>query len=161
MSQTLGPESLRDVQLLKDLEEIKRLKYDYCYFADLWPGERNDCDKVASLFADDGIWEVVPQLRSVGPAEIAKALKSMTEYFSTTLHIVMSPRIDLEGDRATGTWYAIFPGAPLGPESAQPQWCTGQYHEEYVRTPKGWRIAQMKIKAQFSFPFLAQANPAK
>ena len=159
MSDVTDADAAREVRRLKDIEEIKRLKYDYCHFGDVWPNQPNDPDAQGALFADDGVWDVVPPLRTVGPKAIAAALKSMTGYFYTILHIVMSPRIDVNGDHATGTWYLVCPCTPASKPDGQPQWLIGQYHEEYVRTPRGWRYKLMAYKGQFSAEFL-MSSPA-
>jgi hypothetical protein len=150
-----------DIQRLKDIEEIRRLKYDYCFHGDVWPDAPNDPDRQAALFADDGVWDLMPSLRSVGPAAIAAGLKKMTGHFSTALHIVMSGRIDVNGDTATGTWYCLLPSAGKGALPSQPEWTTTQYSEEYVRTPKGWRIKYMTSKKQFVSPFLLSTPAAE
>jgi hypothetical protein len=45
---------------LQRLEELERLKYDYCYGGDVWPNQANSPDKQAARFAQDGVWDVVP-----------------------------------------------------------------------------------------------------
>jgi hypothetical protein len=150
----------RELQLLEDIEAIKRLKYDYCYWGDVWPNQTNSPDKQAALFAEDGVWDVVPPLRSVGPKAIAAALNGMTGFFHTILHIVMSPRIDVNGDSATGTWYLVCPCTPASKPETQPAWLIGQYHEKYVRTAAGWRYQLMAYKGQFSADFLSSSPAA-
>jgi hypothetical protein len=152
---------LAEIQSLKDIEDIRRLKHDYCFHGDVWPDKPNDPDKQAALFADDGVWDLMPSLRSVGPRAIAAGLKKMTGHFSTALHIVTSGRIDVNGDTATGTWYLLLPCAAAGPLPPQPEWTTTQYTEECVRTPKGWRIKYMTSKKQFVAPFLISTPAAE
>jgi len=149
------------IRRLSDIEQIRRLKYDYCFYGDVWPGQPNDPDRQAACFAEDGVWDLMPSLRSVGPAAIAAGLRKMTGHFSTALHIVMSGRIDVNGDSATGTWYCLLPCAPAGAVPAQPDWTVTQYNEEYVRTPAGWRIKYMTSRKQFVAPFLMSTPAAE
>lgn len=120
---------------LADLEEIRRLSYDYTLAIDI-----GDIDGLLSVFTEDGVLDATAtgQERWLG--------ESLREYFSTQqfpamahqMHLATNHRIDLHGDTATGTvYYLVF-----GTSNAGDSVFAGGYHEdEYVRTADGWRFA--------------------
>ncbi len=66
---------------------------------------------VAALFTEDGIWDGGPGLGSVqGRDAIAARLRTPTLSFSR--HLFTSPRIEVDGDRASS---ALEPSVPLHP----------------------------------------------
>lgn len=139
------------IRLIEDLEQIKRLKADYCYYADI----RNESDdrarKFGALFAIDGVWDVGHK-RCTGPAEIAAELLCLPKIFrlKTGIHFAINPRIDLDGDRATGTWHLLIPVVPS--DQSTPVWNGGVYFEKYIRTPDGWRFRDVRLTAAFTPP---------
>jgi hypothetical protein len=142
--------ALADIEYLRDCNDVERLKYDYCFHGDLFPGESNRREKNAQLFLPDGVWDLVPGRRAVGPEQLLTQLRSMGAFFATCLHMCAPPRLDISGNRATATFSSIFPCAPLGTAPAEPLWSVGQYKEEYERTTNGWRYRLMSIRTQFS-----------
>ena len=136
------------IRVLEDIEEIRRLKYRYCHYADLVPP---DADGVASLYAKDGVMNggVVGIAR--GREEIRNLLKGAFTLFPFVLHIVVNPLIEVDGDEAKGSWYMFQPGNYyLGNRAV---WGMGQYNEEYIREDGEWKIKSLKMTPYFFTPF--------
>ena len=58
---------------------------------------------------------------------------------SFCIHMVHSPIIEVNGDRATGRWYYEAPVTNAGDGKAE--WMVGIYNEEYVRENGEWKFA--------------------
>ncbi len=126
------------VQRLEDLMAIHQLFIDY--------GEHLDAgnfDAYADLFAADG--EVL--LGPLGRAKGREAIKAlMTEMLAdrvgTTYHLISSPRVVLDGDRATSTvmWTVLARSGTNTPEIPS----VGRHVDELVRTAEGWRFQRRK-----------------
>ena len=59
---------------------------------------------------------------------------------SYILHLAESLVIELAGDGARGTSYAIYPASKGKFYDADTSGQLGIYHDEYVKTPDGWRF---------------------
>lgn len=61
------------------------------------------------------------------------------------VHMIHTPLIVVDGDRATGDWTLLVhlkrPGGPV-------EVLIGRYSDEFVRTPDGWRIARVRFLRQ-------------
>jgi hypothetical protein len=128
---------------LVDVDEIKRLKYDYCRFNDGgWPDQPvSHRGPSHELFTEDGIWDGRPV---AGYAEGREAIRKLFDAFAVlplAYHAVMNPVIEVDGDRATGHWHLIACGEAVKGESSL---TIGGYEDVYVRTPAGWRIKSMR-----------------
>jgi SnoaL-like domain len=128
------------VQILQDIEEIKSLKHLYCRYADIW-GKPGQVDEFAALFSQTGQLDVGLGVY-IGPAAIAKGLREMSLVWKRCIHLCINPKIEVDGDRATGTWYGSHPTS--ADEHDNPLWIVGIYDEEYVRTQAGWRFQSVK-----------------
>jgi len=130
----------RRLTRLEDLEAIKQLKARYCEICD----DDHNPDRITSVFVEDGIWEG----RGIGRAEGHAAIRALFERFRTMMsfsqHMVMNPIIEVDGDRAHGTWY--FFGAFTFREGNQAKWQSARYHEDYVKVNGIWKIQHLKVK---------------
>lgn len=131
------------VQRLEDLEAIKQLKALYCEICD----DDHNPDRIVTIFTEDGVWEG----RGIGKAEGHAEIRALFERFQSlmdfTQHMTMNPRIEVDGDMATGTWYFFGPFRfrPLDDQAAQAKWQASRYHEVYRREDGVWKIAHLKI----------------
>ncbi len=73
---------------------------------------------------------------------------------STTQHYVVNHVIDLDGDRATSRSYALAQHVSARDGSLFS--LGGVYHDEFVRTGEGWRIAHRRFRASWSTGTLAR-----
>jgi hypothetical protein len=156
---------------LAALEDIRRLKADYCYFADMkkWP-------EFAALFAVDGTWdlrqftvghhprtgdrlqttrfpfELLEQIANTvawpvrGRAAILATARAIADPVAT-VHKVFAPVIEItSADAATAVWpmedVLHFPaGSPIMSLHGM-----GHYHETYARVDNSWLIASVVLQ---------------
>ncbi len=141
------------VQILEDLEEIKRLKAKYCYFADRCiGGDPKAPTEFMALFADDargewtglGVFEGKQQLLGFA----SEGIRQVEQYAQ---HMVHSPLIELDGDSATGKWYfeAAVTLAPTGGAA----WAAGWYDEKYARINGEWLFSEILAHIEYFTPY--------
>ena len=131
------------IQYLYDVEQIKRLKYQYCRYNDGgWAGQPlSHQGPSADLFTEDGVWDGSPIVVAKGREEIRKLFANFAN-LPMAYHSVLNPMIDIEGDFAKAHWHLIAGG--LSFDGTASLGFSG-YEDEYVRTPQGWRIKLMKV----------------
>jgi hypothetical protein len=131
------------IQYLVDLEEIKMLKYKYCFYNDGgWVGQPlSHQGPSADLFTEDGVWDGSPLVKAEGREEIRKLFAAFAD-LQLAYHAVMNPMITIEGDTAEGYWHLITAGVGVNGQSS---FGVRAYQDEYVRTPEGWRIKLMRV----------------
>ena len=127
------------VQRLEDLEAIKQLKALYCEICD----DGHNPDRIVTVFTDDGVWEGKGIGTATGHAEIRALFQRFQDMMSFTQHMTMNPRISVDGDEASGTWY--FFGPFTFREGNQAKWQSTRYHERYRRVDGEWKIAHLKV----------------
>lgn len=140
---------MTDSERLAAIEEIKQLKAKYFRCMDT-----KDWDGFASVFADDAVMDMSSEMRdgttegdgiTAGAQAIAAFVRGAVGNVITVHHGHM-PEIHLtSGTTATGIWAMEdklwWPdGSPLRHMHGY-----GHYHERYVRTPDGWRIAHLTL----------------
>ena len=117
---------------------IANLKARYCRCLDT-----KDWDGFGDVFTVDVVIDTTgsggPRMegRGVALVSIRRSLET-----ATTVHQVHTPEIAIEGDQATGIW-------AMHDELSWPDGRAlsgdGHYHERYVHTEAGWRIAESKL----------------
>jgi len=138
------------VRTLEDIEGIRKLQFRYTYFLDT-----SQWDDVVNLFAENAKAQISDLPLCEGKEEIAKVFKQLfgSGMATMTRHMVIQPVVEVEGDRAKGTFY-LFACAtfklPQGPTAA---WSQGKYENEYVREKGEWKISSLKIKMTFRTPY--------
>jgi uncharacterized protein (TIGR02246 family) len=134
MSQT---ELARRVGRLEDLMAIHQLFVDYGRYLDA-----GDVDAYASLFAEDGEVLLGPLGRAKGRAAIKQLMTKVLGNPGSSYHIVSSPQVQLDGDRATATvmWSVIARTAEGGAALTM----VGHHADELRRERDGWRFVRRK-----------------
>jgi ketosteroid isomerase-like protein len=132
----------QSVRRLRDLEDIRALRYRYAYGANIVDGKPGDLDAFAALFADGARFDVGMGV-ATGPAEIKEMMQALTTQWHCAMHYMLNPLIELDGDRASGTFTGLF--AFTSAADAAPIWLSNIYHDTYVRTPDGWRFASVLV----------------
>lgn len=127
------------VQRLEDIEAIKQLKALYCEICD----DDHNPDRIVTIFTEDGIWEGKGIGTATGHGEIRALFERFQKMMSFSQHMVMNPRISVDGDSAKATWYFFGPFAFY--EGNQAKWQATRYHEEYARVADEWKIKHLKI----------------
>ena len=94
---------------LEDIQAIGQLFIDYGQFLDA-----GDLDAYTSLFTEDGELKLGPMGQAQGRDAIKEVMaKALDGLVGTSFHIISSPIIKLDGDRATSEvmWTVIQRGA--------------------------------------------------
>ncbi len=121
---------------LEDLEEIRQLFIDYGQLLD-----QGDFAAYSELFADDGELMLGPLGRARGRAEI-QAMMRRVGGSGGSLHLITSPVIDLDGDRARARvmWTVINPAGDANPVVGM----VGHHEDDLVRERGRWRFARRR-----------------
>ena len=137
----------RRIQVLEDIEAIKKLKARYCACCD----DDHEPNALADLFVEDGVWEASGITRAEGHT-------AMKAYFGglrasgrirNSAHNVFNPQIEVDGDTATGHWRLIMlytGNLPSG--DVQYFRIIGWYREEYVRSDGGWKFRSLYCQVE-------------
>jgi uncharacterized protein (TIGR02246 family) len=125
------------VQRLEDLLAIHQLFVDYGRHLDA-----GDLDAYASLFAEDGEVLLGPLGRAKGRAAIRELMGRSLARPGGSYHIISSPQVVLDGDRATATvmWSVIARTAAGGAALTM----VGHHADELRREPDGWRFVRRR-----------------
>ncbi len=140
-------ELARKIQVLEDVEAIKKLKARYCLYCD----NNYDADGIAALFTEDAVWDGGTFGKCEGREAIRTFFRGAPKIFPFAIHQVMNPIIEVQGDKATGSWY-LFQPATLA-EGNQAVWLAARYAEEYVRVGGEWKFKHLKVSASFLTPY--------
>ena len=125
---------------LEDIEAIKQLKALYCEICD----DEHDPDRIVTIFTEDGTWEGRGIGHAQGHAELRALFESFRDRITFSQHMVMNPRIEVDGNAARGTWY--FFGPFTFREGNQARWQSTRYNEEYVKVNGQWKIHHLRIR---------------
>ncbi len=133
------------LQVLEDVEEIKKLKARYCACCD----DSYDADGIASLFTEDGVWDGDIRGRHEGREAIRQFFKRASQRVPFAIHNVMNPIIEVDGDNAHGSWY-LFQACT---EGGQAKWVAGRYEEDYVKINGRWYFKNLEVRFSFWTPY--------
>ena len=107
----------------------ERLVLDFAYYSD-----HREYESLGALFTEQGIMTRPSGARLDGRSAIVAAYQA-TPANRVTRHICTNIRITVESaDRARGFTYAV-----VYSNSGTPR--VGEFEDDFVRTPEGWRIA--------------------
>jgi hypothetical protein len=142
---TLSAALERRLARLEGIEAIKRLQVEYAHACD----DNLDADRIAALFAEDGIWEGgSPPERFVGRAEVRRHFIEARTRVRWTFHLMVGPAIDLDdtGERATGQWYLLEPATFSDPRGSETYWLASSYDMEYLSVGGRWLVKRMTLR---------------
>lgn len=124
-------------QILEDIESIKKLRTRYCNLTD-----DGDAQGVANLFTEDGVWEA-QWGRYKGREEIKGYVQGGLGKgrLSLAIHGIITPYIEVKGDKAKATWYLLQ--SSILKKDDQAIWGTGRYEDEYVRINGEWKFKKL------------------
>jgi hypothetical protein len=125
---------------MEDIEAIKQLKALYCEICD----DDHNPDRIVTIFTEDGVWEGRGIGTATGHAEIRALFERFQKMMSFSQHMTMNPRIEVNGERAKGTWY--FFGPFTFRENNQAKWQATRYHEDYAKVNGVWKIKHLRIR---------------
>ncbi len=124
---------------LEDIEAIKQLKARYSHICD----DMHNPDTIASVFAEDGIWESADFGKAVGHQAIRELFQGFKDMFSFSQHNMMNPIIEVNGDRATGIWYIMGPWTLI--EGNKETWMALRYDDDYVKINGEWKYQHLRV----------------
>lgn len=128
---------------LLDKAAITEIIHAYCYHFD-----RAEADEVLSLFTADAVVDYGPDVPTMtGLAEIGPMVeRGLANFFAATSHHVSNVTISFDGPDAASSvsylyaWHRYQDGRPNSE-----LW--GQYHHDLRRTPEGWKISRLVLRA--------------
>lgn len=126
----------------------RRLAVAYGRFIDL-----HDDEGVLGLFTADAVWRRPGQEPLCGHAQIQRFLAGR-ERSTLMRHVMSNFLIELVGaDHARGvsywTGYVATNHVPGTVATTRAPFSIGEYHDQYVRVPQGWRIASRTTQYVF------------
>lgn len=124
---------------LEDIEAIKQLKARYCHICD----DTHNPDTIASVFAEDGIWESEDFGKAQGHKDIRELFSGFRKLFTFSQHNITNPVIEVNGDRATGIWYIMGPWTLT--ENNKEIWMAARYDDDYVKIDGEWKYQHLRV----------------
>ncbi len=139
----------RSLEGLLDKAEITDVIHSYCYHFD-----RAEADEVLALFTEDAVVDYGPDVPTMtGVAEIGPMVANgLSRFFAATSHHISNVTIRFDGPEAARSisylyaWHRYQDGRPNSE-----LW--GQYHHDFQRTPEGWKITRLVLRAAGSDRF--------
>jgi uncharacterized protein (TIGR02246 family) len=123
---------------IEDIQAIKQLKARYCEICD----DTHNPDRVASVFAEDGIWEGGGFGQAKGHAAIAELFRGFRKNFTFSQHNITNPIIEVDGNHATGIWYLSGPWTFA--EKNEEKWMALRYDDDYVKIDGVWKYQHLR-----------------
>ncbi len=141
------------IQLLEDIEAIRKLKASYCYLVDAAvAGDSAKWDELLGHFTDDAWADFELLGRYEGIENVCKLFKEVVaSLLSYSAHMVGNPIIQVNGDEARGKWYVHVP--LTGKANNMAGWLQGKYDEEYVKVNGEWKWKSMTTTFDFITPY--------
>jgi SnoaL-like domain len=128
---------------MEDLEAIKQLKARYCAICD----DDHNPDHITTLCVADGIWEAGFGTAH-GHAELRQLFQRAQQRISFSHHMVMNPIIEVEGNRAKGTWY--FLGLFTERANHEARWVALRYEDDYIKVDGTWKYQHLRAYSRMS-----------
>ena len=143
MSETTQPE----LRKLLDKDEIKELVYRWDYLGD----DREPLAAIERFCTEDVVFDAGP----LGSAEGKESFKEVAEVIFDeellfTRHMRHNPVISVNGDEATGKWYAEIPSITGDDEAV---WIQGTYELGFRRIDDEWKISKYTFDFAYATPF--------
>jgi len=150
----------KSLQVLEDLEAIKKLKAQYAQLCDDKYDSRTMTAKgepetdsvardIANLFTEDGVWDGGEKFGVArGRQAIYERFKGAA--FRFAVHYFVQPQITIDGNRARARWY-LWQAATLQDNTAV--WMAGFEDDEYIKIDGQWLQSHMKVTILFLTPY--------
>ena len=130
-------------QIADDFVEIQNLKARYCETVDRGARDPEGLPiRLAEIFAEDAIGDYGTGLLEGRAAIIEFLMTQICAPLDWLFHALHTPRIEIDGDSATGHWTVIAQSRAIGTDSIET--LIGRYQDSFRRTSSGWRIASIR-----------------
>jgi hypothetical protein len=153
------------VEALEAIEAIRALKARYAELVDSRYGRGGAkppaeiapiAAAIAALFAEDAVWDGGALGVCAGRDAIRARMAEPTLSFSR--HYFVSPRIALDGDRATAHWELL---APCTSNDGAAMWMAGTEDDSYAKIDGVWLHTRMQLRVHFFAPHERGWAPAR
>ncbi len=134
------------VQVLEDLEEIKKLKVRYAKCGD----ENYNPEKIGELFTEDAVWGGKAWGLFRGKKAIKEHFAEVSKNIIFACHRIVAPDITVEGDRAYGTWYGMTTGIL---RNGKGFWSSVLYTDEYTKINGKWLLSSVRFSDFYRSPY--------
>lgn len=135
------------VQILEDIESIKRLKFRYARACD----NKYDADEMIEIFTEDAIWDGGKEFGIYkGKREMYDFFKKVSSDILFALHYFTTPNIVVDGDNAKAIWY-LWDTSTLSGNKAI--FLAGYEHDKYRKINGRWWQSEMKLDLCYMTPF--------
>lgn len=143
MTEAISPE----LQVLVDKNNIEELVYHFDYLQD----DGKPIEAVERYCTEDVLFDAGPLGRTEGK-EAMKAVgeEVFSEELLFTRHMRHNPVIDVDGDEATGKWYAEIPSITGNDEAI---WLQGTYELGFRRVDDEWKISKYTFEFTYATPY--------
>lgn len=140
------------ILVLEDIESIRKLKARYCYLADGGiAGAVDRYDELVAHFADDGWVDFEGFGVHRGKEALGRFFKELVHsLWSYAAHMAVNPVIEVDGERARGTWFVHV--ACTTRKANRAVWVQGKYDEEYVKVGGKWKWRSIRFTPDFFTP---------
>ncbi|MFM0757348.1 nuclear transport factor 2 family protein [Paraburkholderia strydomiana] len=148
---------------MSDLEARIKLIEDRIALEDLLARYRNLADDLKfaewadAMFTEDAVFDIPRTVYGCqnGRGEIkANSVGNNTGSWEDTMHLMINPEFNIDGDTARGTVDMLFYAVPKGMHATSYIFDGARYAMSYRRTKDGWRIS--RIEAKFLLGGLAE-----
>ncbi|GAB5469491.1 MAG: hypothetical protein Kilf2KO_25210 [Rhodospirillales bacterium] len=138
------------IDRLESIEAIKTLKHVYMQHCDLGylPAD------LGPLFTDDAVWTSAVFGHHQGRKAIEDFFGGISAQIVFAAHLAMNFVIDVEGDRASGSWRILMPCTMMEEGQKVSRWILGDYDERYERHDGVWRFSRIDFLVNFNVPSL-------
>lgn len=128
---------------VEDYLAITQLKHEYCYRID-----DQDYDGWVDLFTEDGTFGIAGVETFEGRTEVRRFAETVfDDEYAYTAHIVTNPRIEVDGDEASGRWYLYLPFTGTDGDVG---WMQSRYEDTYRKVEGEWKVAAAIVSRQAS-----------
>lgn len=101
--------------------------------------------RLTEVFTPDATAHYVGMAECNGVESIISLVSGVLDRCGNTQHLLGNVRIDVQGDKATASCYLQAIHAGLGDYSDRLLIIWGEYRDQMVRTPAGWRIGYREL----------------
>lgn len=138
------------IRRIEDHQAITNLQATYSFLVDSFR-----FDELVELFEDDLVWEVgFDRMMTVtSKPALLEVLRKTEESTAMMVHMLTTPLIEIDGDRATGSWYLFGMVTSKTPDGEAARWVHGRYDNAYARVGEQWKISRLSYRYTFLTPY--------
>jgi hypothetical protein len=139
------------VRKVADILEIQNLKAIYCAAADSVTSDPAQSTRTfQSIFVPEAKADYGVAICEGRDALINYLVQMISEGNEWLMHGLQTPLIEVDGDRATGQWVIMVQIKQKHHDGKE--MLVGRYIDEFVRTPKGWKISAVRFAEEGIYP---------